>query len=188
MSAAKAPPSPPTKAAPAPAPSPKPAAAPQAAAAPEPVRAKSFASQIASKFPGVKVEWMNEHRLKVSTTPETIREAGEFIRDALAFDHIGTVSGVDWIAKNELEVNYFVGSSSPGQEDFVIDLAERVARDNPVVPTLIEVWKGVEYHERETHEMFGINFQGHPNQSHIFLPEDWNDLPPLRKDYVSPGR
>ena len=126
--------------------------------------------------------------MKVSTTPLRIKEVGIFLRDYLGFDHIGTVSGVDWIAKNELEVNYFVGSTTPGQEDFVFDVSERVARDNPVVPTLIDVWRGVEYHERETHEMFGINFQGHPNQAHIFLPEDWNDLPPLRKDYVSPGR
>jgi len=99
------------------------------------------------------------------------------------------VSGVDWISKNEFEVVYFVGSvSRPGLEDFIVAVAERVARDNPVVPSLIEVWPGADYQERETHEMFGINFQGHPNQGHLLLPEDWNDLPPLRKDYVSPGR
>jgi NADH-quinone oxidoreductase subunit C len=157
-------------------------------AKPEPVRAKEFAAEITAKFPEVKVEWMKERRLKVSTTPSAIKEVGAFVRDSLGFDHISTVSGVDWIAKNELEVVYFVGSSTPGQEDFVLALSERVARDNPVVPTLVGVWIGVEYHEREGHEMFGINFLGHPNQSHLFLPEDWNDLPPLRKDYVSPGR
>jgi len=155
---------------------------------PEPIRAKGFASQIVARFPDVKVEWMKERRLKVSTTPSRIREVGLFARDTLGFDHISTVSGVDWIAKNQLEVEYFVGSSTPGQEDFILAVSEIVARDNPVVPTLIDVWRGADYHERETHEMFGINFQGHPNQSHILLPEDWNDLPPLRKDYVSPGR
>jgi len=164
---------------------PPPAAAPPK---PEPVRAKGYASQITSRFPDVKVEWMKERRLKVSMNPSRIREVGIFARDALGFDHISTVSGVDWIAKSLLEVEYFVGSSTPGQEDFILALSELVARDNPVVPTLIDVWKGAEYHERETHEMFGINFQGHPNQSHILLPEDWNDIPPLRKDYVSPGR
>jgi NADH:ubiquinone oxidoreductase subunit C len=154
----------------------------------EPVRAKNFASQVTAKFPDVKVEWMKERRLKFSTTPDRIKEVGLYVRDTLGFDHISTVSGVDWIAKNELEVNYFVGSTTRGQEDFILDVSERVARDNPVVPTLIGVWRGADYHERETHEMFGINFLGHPNQAHLFLPEDWNDLPPLRKDYVSPGR
>ena len=164
------------------------AAAAPPAPKPEPVRAKAFAAQITAKFPDVKVDWMKERRLKVSTNPARIKEVGIFARGTLGFDHISTVSGVDWIAKSELEVIYFVGSSSPGQEDFILALSERVARENPVVPTLLDVWKGVEYHERETHEMFGINFQGHPNQHHLYLPEDWNDLPPLRKDYVSPGR
>ena len=170
--------SPPQAGPPAPPPPPK----------PEPIRAKDFAAQITSRFPDVKVEWMRERRLKVSAGQTKVREVGLFARDTLGFDHISTVSGVDWIAKNELEVEYFVGSSVPGQEDFIFTLSERVSRDNPVVPTLVDVWRGAEYHERETHEMFGINFQGHPNQSHILLPEDWNDLPPLRKDYVSPGR
>ena len=174
-------------------PPPRPAAAspppqPSAPPKPEPVRAKEFVSRITAKYPDVKVEWMKDRRLKVSTTPLRVKEVGLFVRDTLGFDHISTVSGVDWIAKNELEVVYFIGSTTPGQEDFVLAVSERVARDNPVVPTLIEVWKGADYMERETHEMFGINFQGHPNQAHLYLPEDWNDLPPLRKDYVSPGR
>ncbi len=156
---------------------------------PEPVRAKEFAARITAKFPDAKVDWMKERRLKVTATLPTIKDVCLFVRDELGFDHISTVSGVDWIAKNELEVVYFVNSvSKPGLEDFVIGVAERVPRDNPVVPTLIEVWPGAEFEERETHEMFGINFQGHPNQGHLLLPEDWNDLPPLRKDYNSPGR
>ncbi len=184
MSEVKAPAPPPSPAAAKPAPAPAPAPPP----APEPIRAKEFLSQITSKYPDVKLEWMKERRLKVSTTQTRIKELGLFARDSLGFDHISAVSGVDWIAKNELEVDYFIGSSVPGQEDFILAISEHVARDNPVVPTMVDVWKGAEYHERETHEMFGINFQGHPNQSHILLPEDWNDLPPLRKDYVSPGR
>jgi NADH:ubiquinone oxidoreductase subunit C len=154
----------------------------------EPVRAKAFAEKISAKYPDTKVEWMTERRLKVTTPPGRAKELASFAKSVLGFDHISTVSGVDWIARNELEVVYFVGSSTPGQEDFILALSERVARDNPVVPTLVDIWVGAEYHERETHEMFGINFQGHPDQSHLFLPEDWNDLPPLRKDYVSPGR
>ncbi|QQG48629.1 MAG: NADH-quinone oxidoreductase subunit C [archaeon] len=161
---------------------------PPAPPKPEPVRAKDLASKIVAKFPATKVDWMRERRLKVTTTSDKIKELSLFARDSLGFDHISTVSGVDWIGKNELEVVYFVGSLQVGWTDFVLCLAERIPRDNPVVPTLIDIWVGVDYNERETHEMFGINFQGHPNQSHLFLPEDWNDLPPLRKDYISPGR
>ena len=156
---------------------------------PEPVRAKEMAALLIQGFPDVKVNYARESRLKVSIDPSRIKDLALFARDKLGFDHISAVSGVDWIAKNEFEVVYFVGAvSKPGYEDFVIAISERIARDNPVVPTLIDVWLGVDYHERETHEMFGINFQGHPNSAHLLLPEDWDDIPPLRKDYVSPGR
>jgi len=148
-----------------------------------------MAAAITRNFPNVKVDYARERRLKVTASPSEIRDVALFTRDQLGFDHISAVSGVDWIASNEFEVVYFVGSvSKPGYEDFVIAVAERVARDDPVVLTLIAVWPGAEYHERETHEMFGINFKGHPSNSHLILPEDWNDMPPLRKDYVSPGR
>jgi NADH-quinone oxidoreductase subunit C len=138
--------------------------------------------------PDAKLEYATEKRVKVSIPAGKAAQAAVFVRDSLGFDHISAVSGVDWIAKNEFEVIYFVGSFRPGFEDFVFCISERVPRDDPVVQSLISVWPGAEYQERETHEMFGINFQGHPSQAHLLLPEDWNDLPPLRKDYVSPGR
>ena len=181
MSQAAAPQPPPAAKPPVPTPHPAPPK-------PEPVRAKDLASKISAKFPDVKVDYLREKRLKVTTTPNNVKDLALFVRDELGFEHISTVSGVDWIAKNELEIVYFVGSVKPGWVDFVVALSERVARDNPVVPTLVDVWLGADYNERETHEMFGINFQGHPNQAHLLLPEDWNDLPPLRKDYISPGR
>ena len=53
---------------------------------------------------------------------------------------------------------------------------------DPRVPTLFELWPGTEAHERETYDMFGIEFQGHPDPSRILMPEDWEGHP-LRKDY-----
>jgi len=167
----------------------RPPAGPSPLPKPSAVRANGLAEKISGEFKAVRIEYAKEKRLKLTVAPGEIRAVATFVKDALGFDHISAVSGVDWISKNEFEVVYFVGSvSRPGLEDFIVAVAERVARDNPVVPSLIEVWPGADYQERETHEMFGINFQGHPNQGHLLLPEDWNDLPPLRKDYVSPGR
>jgi len=58
----------------------------------------------------------------------------------------------------------------------------QVPGDDPHVPTLFDVWPGVEAHERETYDMFGIRFDGHPDPSRILMPEDWEGHP-LRKDY-----
>ena len=65
---------------------------------------------------------------------------------------------------------YFVGSvSRPEYADIVVELAERVGRDGAVVPSLVEVWPGAEYHERETCEMLGVNFDGHPDMRRLLL-------------------
>ncbi|MCU4183164.1 NADH-quinone oxidoreductase subunit C [Acidiferrimicrobium sp. IK] len=60
----------------------------------------------------------------------------------------------------------------------------QVPADNPTVPTLFDLWAGSEAHERETYDMYGINFEGHPDPSRILMPEDWEGHP-LRKDYAS---
>ena len=58
----------------------------------------------------------------------------------------------------------------------------QVPADDPTVPTLFDLWPGTEAHERETYDMFGVSFAGHPDPSRILMPEDWEGHP-LRKDY-----
>lgn len=63
-----------------------------------------------------------------------------------------------------------------------IRLRVQVPESDPVVPSLFDVHPGTEAHERETFDMFGIRFEGHPDMTRILMPEDW-DGHPLRKDY-----
>lgn len=58
-------------------------------------------------------------------------------------------------------------------------------RDNPRVPSVYWIWKAADWQERESYDMFGIIYEGHPNLKRILMPEDWVGWP-LRKDYVSP--
>lgn len=153
-----------------------------------PSKTDELSAKILQRFPSVKVDYTKPRRLKVTVPVEVMKDVALFARDKLRFDHIGTVSGTDYMSKGEFEVIYFVGSTHTDQQELVITIAERVRRDDPVVPSLVDVWPGAEFHERETFEMLGVKFQGHPDLRGILLPEDWDDIPPLRKDYVSPGR
>ena len=63
-----------------------------------------------------------------------------------------------------------------------IRLRVQVPADDASLPTLFDVHPGTEAHERETFDMFGIVFSGHPDMTRILMPEDW-DGHPLRKDY-----
>lgn len=58
-------------------------------------------------------------------------------------------------------------------------------RENPRVPSVYWIWRGADWQERESYDMFGIIYEGHPNLKRILMPEDWVGWP-LRKDYVSP--
>ena len=58
-------------------------------------------------------------------------------------------------------------------------------RDNPHVPSVYWIWKAADWQERESYDMYGIVYEGHPNLKRLLMPEDWVGWP-LRKDYVSP--
>jgi NADH-quinone oxidoreductase subunit C len=63
-----------------------------------------------------------------------------------------------------------------------VRLRVQVPESDPVIPSLFDLHPGTEAHERETFDMFGISFDGHPDMTRILMPEDW-DGHPLRKDY-----
>lgn len=58
-------------------------------------------------------------------------------------------------------------------------------REDPKVPSVYWIWRTADFQERESYDMFGIVYEGHPNLKRILMPEDWVGWP-LRKDYISP--
>jgi NADH-quinone oxidoreductase subunit C len=137
----------------------------------------------------VKIIFVKPLRIKIQVEPQNIVEVATFLRDSLGFDHAESVAGTDYPKDNQIEVVYHLGSYS--REDlgaYIFWLAARTNRDDARLPTLINVFKSVEYHERECYEMLGVYFEGHPRNERFLLPEDWADIPPLRKDFKIKGR
>ncbi|MCL2930524.1 MAG: NAD(P)H-quinone oxidoreductase subunit J [Trichodesmium sp. St16_bin4-tuft] len=60
-----------------------------------------------------------------------------------------------------------------------------VPRDDPRLPSVYWIWKSADFQERESYDMYGIIYEGHPHLKRILMPEDWVGWP-LRKDYISP--
>ena len=123
-------------------------------------------------------------------------KTAQFIRD-MGFDHAESVSGVDYPESKEIEVVYHLGSyGDPTLEKQILALATRTTReddpkpgnDSTKLPSLRDVFYSVEFHERECFEMLGVFFEGHPDNRRLLLPEDWADIPPLRKDFGNKGR
>ena len=107
---------------------------------------------------------------------EVVRAAGMLDQAGFALD---TITGVDWLASEEMEIvyDYFHPTTTCR-----VVIRARVPRSHPEVPTIAEVFPGANWHERETHDFFGIRFLGHPDLTPFLLPED-ADYHPLRKDF-----
>lgn len=60
-----------------------------------------------------------------------------------------------------------------------------IPREDPRVPSVYWIWKAADFQERESYDMYGIVYEGHPNLKRILMNEDWVGWP-LRKDYISP--
>ncbi len=159
---------------------------------------KDISDKIVEKF-GDKVEvaFVKKDRVGINVSRENVHDVAEFIRDGVNYDHVESVSGVDYPQDKEIAVVYHIGSYSvPSLARQILVLSTRAQREeNPIpgndatkLPTLRDVFYSVEFHEREIFEMFGVYFEGHPDNRRLLLPEDWADLPPLRKDFAIKGR
>ena len=116
--------------------------------------------------------------LDVTLAPERVRDAAALLdRDGFALD---AITGVDWLAQNQMEVvyDYFHPTAA-----LRVVVRTRLPRATPEVPSISDIFPGANWHERETHDFFGITFSGHPNLKPFLLPEDAN-FHPLRKDYA----
>ena len=151
----------------------------------------TLVNQLVTKFGDkqVQVIYARPGRTKILVPSNEIIEVASFIRDTLGFDHAESVSGTDYPKDNQIEVIYHLSSYSDEKlSSQVLALSTRVNRDDARLPTLINIFKSAEYHERETFEMLGVYFDGHPRNERFLLPEDWADIPPLRKEFRIKGR
>ena len=111
-------------------------------------------------------------------------EPGELLAAVMILDEneffLESVTGVDWIKEKQLESVYDFSRYDFDQCRVVI--RTRTPRDNPSIPTISKIYPGASWHERETHDFFGIKFEGHPHLIPLLLPED-ADFHPLLKDF-----
>jgi NADH-quinone oxidoreductase subunit C len=116
--------------------------------------------------------------LDVQLAPDQLVEAARIMFDLGYF--LETITGVDWPADGQLEAVY--DFSRYDFELCRVAIKTRIARDEPHLPTITAVYTGANWHERETHDFFGIVFDGHPHLIPLLLPED-ADFHPLLKDF-----
>ena len=116
---------------------------------------------------------------------EKLVDVARVLRDKLLFEMCMGVNGVHYPNEKgrELHAIYPLLSITNNRR---IRLEVACPDSDPHIPSLVEVWAGNNWHERETYDMFGIIFDGHPALTRILMPDDWQGHP-QRKDYALNG-
>ncbi|MCX7390551.1 MAG: NADH-quinone oxidoreductase subunit C [Planctomycetota bacterium] len=124
---------------------------------------------------------------RVVVQPDALFEVLSFLKDS-GFDLLVDVTSVDYLeyrgAPHRYGMVYLLASTETGQR-----LTLRVFLDdpNPCVPSVVSLWEGANWLEREVWDLFGIRFEGHPDLRRLVMPEEFT-AHPLRKDYPMQGR
>jgi NADH-quinone oxidoreductase subunit C len=129
---------------------------------------------------------VDRDELTLYVTKEHIRSVARTMRDdpALRFELLANLSGVDYIGSvNRFHVVYNLTSMTYRRQ---VRLETSASLDDPHVPSVTAVYPGADWQERETYDMFGVIFDGHPALTRILMPDDWDGYP-QRKDYPLGG-
>jgi NADH-quinone oxidoreductase subunit C len=122
--------------------------------------------------------------LTLEIAPGKIVSICGFLKYDQQFNRVSTVTAVDWHpAEPRFEVVYHLHSVGRNER---VRLKCRLHGEDPVIESVTSVWRGAEWYERETFDLFGIRFLNHPNLRRIMMPDDWEGHP-LRKDYPVTG-
>ncbi|MDH5782272.1 MAG: NADH-quinone oxidoreductase subunit C [Candidatus Bathyarchaeota archaeon] len=127
----------------------------------------------------LEIEIPRPRRIFILIDKKAFGKATHYLTKKMRFSHVSTITGVD--VGKEIEVIYHLNRGGTIE----LSLKVRVAKDKPVLPTIIDLIPGATLYEREVHDLLGVTFEGHPDLSPIILPEGWPpDVYPLRKEWT----
>ena len=108
------------------------------------------------------------------------------LRDAQGYDFLMDVTAIDWSAEKSPRFTVVWHLYSSTKHTYVRVAADCASDSEPVMPSATGLWAGADWHERETYDMLGIKFTGHPDLRRILM---WDEYPyfPLRKDFPLAG-
>ncbi len=139
---------------------------------------KEIAAKLEEQFQGSIIESSQDNLVVKS---ESLLEVATFLKTTpgLDFDYLTSITAVDYY--DYFEVVYHLTSIKHNHS--LVVKTRCYGRDNPAVPSVVSLWRGADFQEREIYDLMGISFNGHPNLKRIFLWEGFQGHP-LRKDYL----
>lgn len=124
----------------------------------------------------------DSYEIKIKVAPEGLHQLLARCKQdpELAFDALTNQTGIHVDESIQL---YYVLYSYSHHHELMVNC--EVPLEGGEAPSVVDLWPGADWLERETYDLLGVQFTGHPDLKRIMLPEDWEGHP-LRKDYVFP--
>ena len=147
---------------------------------------QAFIEAVTSEHPDLveEAEVLRPKRASIVAKREGFLDLARVLRDRFGFLHPVSAGAVDYPKEDRIQMIYYLMNPS---SRFMLTLRVDLPRDEPSLPSMTQIWEAMSFHERETREMFGIDFEGHPNMIPLLLPPDWKGGYPLRKDFEGEG-
>lgn len=138
---------------------------------------KETVEDLKAKYSGIEVSEKGIITVPADNLVEFMRN----IKEEYGFNYLTNVTAADY--PEHFEMVYDV--SVIGRPD-MLHIKTKIDRNNPVVPSMVPIWGGAIWQEREVYDLLGITFKDHPDLRRILLGDDWEGHP-LRKDYQWEG-
>ena len=140
---------------------------------------ETYEQAVLEKYPDWVLPDQREGYQGLLVEPAHLLSLMESLRDELGYDLLSSVTGVDYFPEEILEVVYHLFRSTGGS---ILEIKVQTPRSNPVVPSLVGLYPGAAFQEREAWDLLGIKFENHPNLKRILMWEGFAGHP-LRKDW-----
>lgn len=136
-------------------------------------------SRLEKEFPGIQIQIVNGGLV---LKPEDLLRVAKFLKESDEFkmNYLSSVTAVDYLDSLESVYHFYSVDKKTGP----LILKVRVSRNSPKIPSLVPLFRGAEFQEREAYDMMGISYEGHPDLRRIFMWEGFEGFP-LRKDYLA---
>ena len=144
---------------------------------------ESATTSLKERFPEDVSDELRDRFTGLFVSADKLVEVSEYLRDDLGFNYLSSVTGIDLLEENKMEVVYHAYNIEQGGDAVVLKV--QIDRDDPVVPTVVPVWPGADFQEREIWDLYGIRFDGHPDLRRILMWEGFEGHP-MRKDWKEP--
>jgi len=127
----------------------------------------------------IRKEVVNKNQVSFIVEKDQVHSLLTFLKTN-GWIQLSYLSAIDWIEQNKLELVYIVFN---WEKPVYIQVRTILDREHPKMASILPIFPGCKYYERETHEFFGIKFPGNPDYEKQLILEEWDDIPPLLKDF-----